>query len=95
MGGCGFLYRMGVTLQWESVQLLARLGGWEPRPNRPPGKLTLTRSSHRLLDMLTTDAGCSQRTLASMGNFLLTWRGGFLAGDLKLRFMSGCQMDTH
>lgn len=52
----GFLYRMGVTLQWESVQLLARLGGWEPRPNRPPGKLTLTRGLHRLLDMLTTDA---------------------------------------
>jgi DDE family transposase len=52
----GFLYRMGVTLQWESVQLLARLGGWEPRPNRPPGKLTLTRGLHRLLDMLTTNA---------------------------------------
>jgi hypothetical protein len=52
----GFLYRMGVTLQWESVYLLARLGGWEPRPNRPPGKLTLTRGLQRLLDMLTTNA---------------------------------------
>jgi hypothetical protein len=52
----GFLYRMGVTLQCESVQLLARLGGWEPRPNRPPGKLTLTRGLQRLLDMLTTNA---------------------------------------
>jgi Transposase DDE domain len=52
----GFLYRMGVTLQWESVYLLARLGGWEPRPNRPPGKLTLTRGLRRLLDMLTTNA---------------------------------------
>jgi hypothetical protein len=52
----GFLYQMGVTLQWESVYLLARLGGWEPRPNRPPGKLTLTRGLRRLLDMLTTNA---------------------------------------
>jgi len=34
----GFLYQLGVTLQWESVYLLARLGGWEPRPNRPPGR---------------------------------------------------------
>lgn len=52
----GFLYRMGVTVQWESVQLLARRGGWEPRPNRPPGKLTLTRGLHRLLAMRTTNA---------------------------------------
>jgi len=52
----GFLYQLGVTLQWESVYLLARLGGWEPRPNRPPGKLTLTRGLRRLLDMLTTNA---------------------------------------
>jgi len=52
----GFLYQMGVTMQWESVQLLARLGGWEVRPNRPPGKLTLTRGLRRLLDMLTTNA---------------------------------------
>ena len=52
----GFLYQMGVTLQWESVQLLAKLGGWEVRPNRPPGKLTLTRGLQRLLDMLTTNA---------------------------------------
>jgi len=52
----GFLYQLGVTLQWESVEMLTRLGGWEPRPNRPPGKLTLTRGLHRLLDMLTTNA---------------------------------------
>ena len=52
----GFLYQLGVTLQWESVYLLARLGGWEPRPDRPPGKLTLTRGLSRLLDMLTTNA---------------------------------------
>ena len=52
----GFLYQLGVTLQWESVYLMARLGGWEPRPDRPPGKLTLSRGLHRLLDMLTTNA---------------------------------------
>ena len=52
----GFLYQLGVTLQWESVYLLARLGGWEPRPNRPPGKLTLSRGLRRLLDLLTTNA---------------------------------------
>ncbi len=52
----GFLYQLGVTLQWESVYLLARLGGWEPRPNRPPGKLTLSRGLRRLLSMLTTNA---------------------------------------
>jgi hypothetical protein len=52
----GFLYRMGVTMQWESVYLLARLGGWEPRPDRPPGKQTLTRGLRRLLEMLTTNA---------------------------------------
>jgi hypothetical protein len=52
----GFLYQLGVTLQWESVYLLARLGGWEPRPDRRPGKLTLSRGLRRLLDMLTTNA---------------------------------------
>jgi len=52
----GFLYQMGVSLQWESVYLLAKLGGWEPRPDRRPGKLTLTRGLRRLLDMLTTNA---------------------------------------
>jgi hypothetical protein len=52
----GFLYQLGVTLQWESVYLLARLGGWEPRANRPPGKLMLSRGLRRLLDMLTTNA---------------------------------------
>ncbi len=39
-----------------SVYLVAQLGGWEPRPDRPPGKLTLSRGLHRLLDMLTTNA---------------------------------------
>lgn len=52
----GFLYDLGVTLDDETVQVLAKLGGWEVRPNRPPGKITLTRGLRRLVDMLTTDA---------------------------------------
>ena len=47
---------LGVALQWELVYLLARLAGWEPRSNRPPGKVTLSRGLRRLLDMLTTNA---------------------------------------
>ena len=51
----GFLYELGVSLEEESVQVLAKLGGWEPRPNRPPGKITLTRGLRRLVDLLTTN----------------------------------------
>jgi hypothetical protein len=39
----GFLYELGVTLDWPEIRLLARLGGGEIRPNRPPGKTILTR----------------------------------------------------
>lgn len=52
----GFLYELGVTLEWETVQLLAKLGGWEVRPDRRPGKITLTRGLRRLLELVTTDA---------------------------------------
>jgi hypothetical protein len=52
----GFLYELGVTLEWPEVQLLGRLGGWTPRPDRPPGKTRLTRGLRRLLDHLATDA---------------------------------------
>ena len=52
----GFLYQLGITLDEESVQVLARLGGWEPRPKRPPGKITLTRGLRRVVDLLATDA---------------------------------------
>lgn len=47
---------MGLTLDQPEVRLLARLGGWEERPNRPPGKLILTRGLRRLLDLMATDA---------------------------------------
>ena len=50
----GFLYELGITLEWEEVQLLARLGGWTVRKDRKPGKIVLTRGLRRLLDLLTT-----------------------------------------
>ncbi len=52
----GFLYELGVTLEWPEVQLLARLGGWTPSSSRKPGKIVLTRSLRRLMDMLVTEA---------------------------------------
>jgi hypothetical protein len=52
----GFLYELGVTLEWPEVRLLAKLGGWQERKDRPPGKIVLTRGLQRLFDMLTTEA---------------------------------------
>lgn len=52
----GFLYELGVTLEWPEVRLLTRLGGGELRANRPPGKLVLTRGLRRLLGHLATEA---------------------------------------
>ncbi|MDZ7272130.1 MAG: transposase, partial [candidate division KSB1 bacterium] len=52
----GFLYEMGITLEWPEVQLLARLGGWVARQDRKPGKIIITRGLRRLMDMLTTEA---------------------------------------
>jgi hypothetical protein len=52
----GFLFDLGVTLEWAEVRLLRRLGGGEDRPNRPPGKIVLTRGLRRLLDYLAMDA---------------------------------------
>jgi hypothetical protein len=50
----GFLYELGITLDWEEVRLLARLGGWAERKGNKPGKTVLTRGLRRLLDMLVT-----------------------------------------
>jgi hypothetical protein len=52
----GFLFDLGVTLEWGEVRLLRRLGGGELRPTRPPGKLVLTRGLRRLLDYLAMEA---------------------------------------
>lgn len=52
----GFLYELGVTLEWPEVRMMACLGGWVERRGRKPGRILLTRSLHRLLDMLTPEA---------------------------------------
>ncbi len=52
----GFLYELGVSLEWEEVRLLRRLGGGEERANRPPGKIVLTRGLRRLMDVFATEA---------------------------------------
>jgi hypothetical protein len=52
----GFLFNLGVTLEWAEVRLLQRLGGGEERIDRPPGKLVLTRGLRRLFDLLATEA---------------------------------------
>jgi hypothetical protein len=52
----GFLFDLGVTLEWAEVRLLRRLGGGEDRPNRPPGKIVLTRGLRRLVDHLAMEA---------------------------------------
>jgi len=52
----GFLYELGVTLEWPEIRLLARLGGWTQRKDRPPGKTILTRGLQRVLDRMAMDA---------------------------------------
>jgi hypothetical protein len=52
----GFLFELGVTLEWPEVRLLRRLGGGEERDDRPPGKRVLTRGLRRLFDLLATEA---------------------------------------
>lgn len=52
MEAAGFLYELGVTLEWTEVQLLACLGGRVARTDNKPGKIVLTRDLRRLLDML-------------------------------------------
>lgn len=51
----GFLFHLGLTLEQAEVRLLAYLGGWEERKNRPPGKQVLTRGLRRLIDQATTE----------------------------------------
>ena len=55
----GFLFNLGVTFEWAEVQLLAKLGGWEPHKDRTPGKITLLGGLRRLLEMLATQATLS------------------------------------
>jgi Transposase DDE domain len=52
----GFLFELGVTLEWAEVRFLARLGGAPERPDYRPGKIILTRGLRRLLDLFATEA---------------------------------------
>ena len=52
----GFLYELGITLEWEEVRFLARLGGWAERKGNRPGKIVLTRGLRRITNMLATRA---------------------------------------
>src|ERR1700690_2885654 len=52
----GVLFHLCLTLDMPEVRLLARLGGWVERPNRPPAKVCLTRGLRRLLDAFATQA---------------------------------------
>lgn len=63
----GFLFDLGVTFSWAEVQLLAKLGGWEPHKDRKPGKSTLLRGLRRLLEMLATQAILSGYATAHQG----------------------------
>jgi hypothetical protein len=76
----GFLFDLGVTFEWAEVQLLAKLGGWEPHKDRMPGKMTLMRGLGRLFEMLTTQAILSnyatehQRLPPKIAAFLHGWQ---------------------
>jgi len=52
----GFLFHLGLTLEEPEVRLLAVLGGWEERKNRPPGKQVLARGLRRLIDQVATES---------------------------------------
>jgi len=49
------------------VQLLAKLGGWEPHKDRKPGKITLMRGLRRLVEMLATQAVLSRSAAEQQG----------------------------
>lgn len=76
----GFLFDLGVSFEWAEVQLLAKLGGWEPHKDRLPGKRTLQRGLARLLEMLTTQALLSNYATEHQGlppriaSFLHGWQ---------------------
>ena len=81
----GFLFDLGVTFDWVEVQLLAKLGGWEPHTDRKPGKSTLLRGLSRLLEMLATQtilsdyATAHQRLPPKIAALLRGWQ---LPGEL-------------
>jgi hypothetical protein len=63
----GFLFDLGVTFEWVEVQLLAKLGGWEPHKDRLPGKIKLMRGLGRLFEMLAIQTTLSNYAIAQQG----------------------------
>ncbi len=67
--GRGFFVQtvLAVRPETREVQLLAKLGGWEPHTDRKPGKSTLLRGLSRLLEMLATQTILSDYATAHQG----------------------------
>jgi hypothetical protein len=78
----GFLFDQGVTFEWVEVQLLAKLGGWEPHKDRTPGKIMLLRGLSRLLEMLATQAILSSYATQHQG-LQPTSPPCYMAGNLQ------------
>jgi hypothetical protein len=56
----GFLYSLGVSLEGEEVRLLARLGAWEARQNRKPGRDRVSPQIGAALGYAATEAWLAQ-----------------------------------
>lgn len=52
----GFLYEIDGGWEWADVELLAKLGGFEPHKGRKPGKKILLWGLQRVLDYMVTQA---------------------------------------
>ena len=63
----GFLYELGVSWEWVEIQLLAQLGGWEKRQNRPPGKFVIARGLRRLPDTMAVEAVLNDHIATLLG----------------------------
>ncbi len=61
----GFLYEIDGGWEWVDVELLARLGGFEPHKGRKPGKKVLLWGLQRVLDYMVTTALLRQHKAAT------------------------------
>lgn len=61
----GFLYEIDGGWEWVDVELLARLGGFEPHKGRKPGKKILLWGLQRVLDYMVTQALLRQHKAAT------------------------------
>ncbi|MEP6775080.1 MAG: transposase [Chloroflexota bacterium] len=61
----GFLYEIDGGWEWVDVELLAKLGGFEPHKGRKPGKKILLWGLQRVLDYMVTQALLRQHKAAT------------------------------